>query len=317
MLNTKTFLFIFGLILMGYSCSNEAPQKKEPHSALLHKKTLMVETDTVKTKLTAKAPHPIYTLFQLDSLKDKEGEITQIDSISYPPYNVIYFTFTKGVKSDSTGWIPPYGAGWVLVENYENNPKLRGHYLTYGDLTAHTFHWLDFDQDGDFDVYTYSGEEEIFKTELLLNTTTGFTSVYTNHYAYCPLIDINADGKPEILSHDSAAFAGIHSELDLQLSKDQEKAIQTEYDNIVGDFNPYNYDYNLPDHYKLFSLNLTASTRILTIENDSIKDLSKNYPQYFCWRTGILNKIPPAETSLETDWKLWVAKNNSLFGCGL
>jgi hypothetical protein len=310
----KIYFLLISIIFASCSSNIDDRSNEKKINAITSKNVI---DSIVKVKSSKSIPkeaspkdHPIYTLFRIDSLRDKIGEITRIDSISHKPYKIIHFTFRKGRKNKHSGWEFPYGNGWVLVENYEKNPKLLGFDLEYGDFTAHTFSWIDFDGDGDLDLYTFSGYEDVFSSKLFLNRNNEFKIVYSNTLTYCPLIDIDSDGLPEILSHDS------NSEVGLNVTKDDFIKAGQEYDRIVGDFNKNNFDYGLQNDNKLVSLGLTASVRILKIQNDSIKDISADYPQHFCYRSKILSEIKNPDSKVKYRIEELIEEYNFKYGCG-
>lgn len=239
--------------------------------------------------------HPVYLQYGLDTLKTATGAIESIDSIALPPYKIIHFSFKESAQNDP--W--PYGSGYLIADDSSPENKVIWFNLIYGDYGPHTFSWIDFDGDGDKDLYHLSGFEDVFASHLFLNqintdTDTAFTAVYTNELAYCALVDMDKDGIPEILNQvqilDPEAPL-TSTEWAYELETAQNRAIAAEYDRIVGTFDESNFNYNMPDHYKKFAIGISAEVNILTVMNGRMTDVSKNYPDHFCFRNDLLGHI--------------------------
>ena len=239
--------------------------------------------------------HPIYLKYGLDTLKSKVGEITQIDSISFSPYKVLKFYFRE--KNQEQPW--PYGSGYLIADDSKQN-KVIWYNLIYGDFGPHTFSWVDFDGDGDKDLFHLIGFEDVFESRLYLNQINSnsshpFKMVYDNKIAYCAIIDLNKDGLPESLNQlNKPEYADLNPDFSYELEEKERKKIADEYDRIVGNFDKCNFDYNMPNSYKMFSIDILVDVNILSVKNDTIIDVSENYPDHFCFRADILKNIKNA-----------------------
>jgi hypothetical protein len=241
--------------------------------------------------------HPIYLKYGLDTLKSKIGEIINIDSLSFPPYKVLQYYFRE--RNQEKPW--PYGFGYLIADDSKQN-KVIWYNLIYGDFGPHTFSWVDFDGDGDKDLFHLIGFEDVFESRLYLNQINTnpshpFKMIYENNIAYCALVDFNKDGIPEILNQikkEEEGYADYNPALNYEMDDEQKEKIVQEYDRIIGDFDKCNFDYNMPNHYKEFSIVIHADVNILSVKNDTIVDASENYPDHFCFRADILKNVKNA-----------------------
>ena len=116
------------------------------------------ETNENDSKLKSEQFHPIYLQFGLDTLKTKSGEIRKIDSTSIAPFTVTYFVFRE--RNQDSSW--PYGFGYLISDGSSSNENVIWYNLIYGDFDPHSFSWVDFDNDGDKDLFHLYGYEDVF-----------------------------------------------------------------------------------------------------------------------------------------------------------
>lgn len=252
--------------------------------------------------------HPVFLQYGLDTLKSKVGEITMIDSVSFQPYTILRFYFRE--RNQEQSW--PYGTGYLVADESKPRSKVIWYNLIYGDFGPHTFSWIDFDGDGDKDLFHLIGHEDVFESRLYLNQINSnpshpFKMVYDNKIAYCALVDLNKDGVPEILNQlkkPDPEYAENNSELSYQLDEQGRGKVAEEYDRIVGKFDKYNFDYNMQNSYKVFSISIHADVNVLSVSNDAIIDVSDKYREHFCFRADILKNIKNAGELI----KPWLAE---------
>ncbi len=263
--------------------------------------------------------HPIYLQFGLDTLKSKIGEITEIDSISFSPYKVLHFNFRE--RNQEQPW--PYGTGYLVVDESNPTNNVIWYNLIYGDFGPHSFSWIDFDNDGDKDLYHFIGFEDVFGSRLFLNqinknTSVPFKMIYSNNIAYCAIVDINMDGIPEILNQITKideGYADYNPAVRYELEDSDREKIVMEYNKIIGDYDNCNAKYGMPNHYKVFSFSINADINILTVKNDTIVDVSSQYPEHFCFRREILRDINNAGDSIKYWFSELENKYNNTYKC--
>ena len=231
-----------------------------------------------------------FDLNSIDSLKNKKIHINSIDSTSYPEGNIVYFDFSD----DSGNSIRDYGRGLAVIVH----DSITLWNLDYGDYPSHSYNWLDFDGDGDKDLYTLAGEEMYFNSRLFLNMGDSLKEIFSNDFSYCPLIDIDNDGIPEILNTRNEGVVEVDYE-EVGITSIENRKISNEYDLIVGSFDEYNYKYNMPKWYKLFSLNILSSVNILKVKNGKMIDVSKGYESHFCFRLNLLQSLDSTSERVE------------------
>lgn len=263
------------ILLTTLGCSSKTENQQKSYNS---NDSAIIVKDTIKTLsgLTL-------NFIEIEPLLNKKVTISKVDSSSYPDHKIFHFEFTSG-SYKSMG---DYGRGIALTKN----DSIITWKLEYGDYTSHTFNWIDFDNDGDNDLYTFAGEEEYFSSRLYLNVGDSLKEIYNNTLCYCPLIDINNDGTPEILNTNNSAVVEVDYDSELNLTDDQQSKISKEYDAIVGKFDQNNFKYNMPKFYKLFSMDILSSVTILELANGELIDVSKDYPEHFCFRIELLQSI--------------------------
>ena len=104
----------------------------------------------------------------------------------------------------------------------------------------------------------------LFLNQINSNTKLPFKSIYKNKIAYCAIVDIDKDGIPEILNQlrklDSEE-PYLDKDWAYELGSENRDLISREYDRIVGEFNECNFDYNMPNHYKEFSISISSEIK--------------------------------------------------------
>lgn len=277
----SSLILIILLIVVGCSSKNENHQESytSQDSAIIVKDTIYVPSVLTRD------------FSGIEPLLNKKVSISKVDSSSYPDYKIFHFEFTSGSYTS----IEDYGSGIALTKN----DSIVTWNLEYGDNGSHTFNWIDFDNDGDKDLYTFAGEEEYFSSRLYLNDGDSLKEIYNNTLCYCPLIDINNDGVPEILNTVNSEVIEVDYDSELNLTDNQHSEISNEYDAIVGEFDQYNFNYNMPKFYKLFSMDILSSVAILELADGELKDISMDYPEHYCFRIKLLKSIKTPSKRVE------------------
>lgn len=235
-------------------------------------------------------------LLMSERFKYSKLKIHNIDTSSFKPYKIIeltLFDYSENARPNNY-----QGSGVIIIDESAKYNKYVWSYIDYNsDYPPHTFSFIDFNNDGKKDLFVYAGFEDVFMSELFLNQISlncnnPFKLVYRNSNAYSTLIDINNDGIPEILN----PIYKVESEYEEYINEyeygnNTTDFINVEYDRVVGEFDKYNFDYNMPNYYKGISLKLLNKVSILSIENDTILDVSANYPEHFNFRIEALKSF--------------------------
>lgn len=176
-----------------------------------------------------------------------------------------------------------------------------------GDFQPHSKVWLDLNGDGLKDLFFFAGYEDAFSTYLYLwNVHSNSFSrdnlllAYKNENDYSVLIDIDHDGKPEIL--DSGHSGREHVDHycvpnDLrspEIPGDVEEKIMTEYWRLAGIFDRFNFTYNMPKHYSILNMFIFDPIKIYKFDGTSLHDVTVRYPGHLKWRLMILKRIRTA-----------------------
>jgi hypothetical protein len=120
-----------------------------------------------------------------------------------PAFELRRFTF---VPEPPHAW--PYGNGFAVADRASG--EVLWIYLHNGDCPPHEIRWLDFDGDGREDIFFHAGFEDVFTTHLYLNrvrssryAVSHFAQAYENDDVYAVVVDLDADGRPELLAPDA------------------------------------------------------------------------------------------------------------------
>ena len=257
----------------------------------------------------------INNLIKQQAFKGVKGKIYNIDSTSFKPYRVIslrsYMNSNKKYEY--------LGSGIMIIDDENSYNKLVWYYFDKSDFPPHTFTFIDFNNDGNKDLYMYSGMEDVYNSKLFINQINNnrkapFKLIYENNHSYCPIIDIDKDGTPEVLN--TNRIYGNEDIIPLyEITKENKEKINREYDRIVGGYDKYNFDYNMPKHYKEFLFNISADVNILKVKSDSMIDISLTYPEHFCFRSKIIDSLQNVSNEISSSLENLSGKYKSEAKC--
>ena len=178
-----------------------------------------------------------------------------------------------------------------------------------GDFQPHSHAWIDFDGDGQRDLFFFAGFEDVFATHIYLwrlqkpgYRKDALVKVYSNDNDYSVILDMEADGRPEIL--DSGYSGDTHvahqcgtEEWDRPEVPDSvERALDAKYRALSRGFDQFNFTYNMPDAYPATSMKILDPIKILRIERSGVVDVTARYPAHLRWRLGVLRDIRAVNT---------------------
>lgn len=173
-----------------------------------------------------------------------------------------------------------------------------------GDFQSHSIAWIDFDGDGQLDLRLLAGEEEEYSTFIYLWRVKGdqfesdsMKKVYQTMNDYSVILDIDHDGRPEIL--DSGHSVQTRPELmcaqdgsELLIPRKLRAEIAREYDRGVGKFNDFNF--GLPGSDDAWSLRLFDPFNIYSLADGQLNNVTFKYPKHIKWRLSVLRQIREA-----------------------
>ncbi|WP_139957794.1 hypothetical protein [Flavicella sediminum] len=262
----------------------------------------------LKPSSTSKKIDSIFNLKKITDLakySNSEFKLKEKDTFTLYPYEILYGEINNCETKQYEG------SGLIIINN--SNNKLIWEYFDPSDFPPHTFSFIDFDNDNDKDLYMYSGFEDVFVTSLFINQIESekkpkFKEIYNNHLSYCSIVDIDNDGFPEIINTISQ-FENEDVYLFFEIDKKTESIINKEYDRIVGKFDKYNEDYNMPKAYKNFAINLLSETNILKVVNGQISDVTNEFHQHKEFRRNTLDSLK----NITIELKPWIEKLKSKY----
>jgi hypothetical protein len=192
----------------------------------------------------------------------------------------------------------PYGTGlafWSLESG-----ALTWLYLHSGDFPPHSMHWADFDGDGRDDLFFLSGLDDVTETHILLNRVavdgfaiTNFGPGLAFRDAYAIVLDLDADGLPELLLPDKGPPMLEESEATTLTSWVNKhdgvtvKAAEQEYHRLIGRFDELNRGSSA-----LHKLYLFDKIRIITL-HEKTAAFEKRLAAHIEWRKEMLQRLRP------------------------
>lgn len=281
-------------MLLYYSC-NPSPTAETTTNSAIQQPDSTISNNKEKNIWNVQS-------INIDEIKQKEITVIQVDSNSIKDVTLVLFIF-EGEEIEDDIVHNEYGWGMALF-NTSNPQKMISHHINYTPNPPHTLHWLDFDGDNDLDLYTYTGEEEYFLTQLHMNLKdqVGYdsitnTPIFTNNETYCALLDVNQDGIPEILDSKNQIKYWNMVE-DFEFDSLTYQTLNKEYNRLVGQFDSCNFDYAMPEHYKVFNMILLSKACLLRLKDGKLIDISTQESKHFCVRKELLDRIQKNNTHL-------------------
>jgi hypothetical protein len=184
----------------------------------------------------------------------------------------------------------------------------------HGDLQPHAMNWVDLDGDGQEDLLLHAGYEDVASTSVYRWQVSGdgyatdaLVLAYANRCAYAALVDLDGDGRPEILD----AVREVDSPLEGDCVLDNEPipeipepvgaAIRSTCRSLAGRFESANVDFNLPDQAPMWNLRLFDPVRIVHIEPSGVVDVTDRFPGHLAWRWEQLATIRAAHGATQIE----------------
>ena len=159
----------------------------------------------------------------------------------------------------------------------------------------HSIHRIDFNRDQYPDFLLLEGEEEYFRSSILLATRiarspsdSGLRLIYEQTVSpYVAVIDPDGDSHPEILA--SSEFIALR-DCDERLGV-PDTVLGTavrEYHRLVGAYDSVNFTYGGMKQYPFFNLALDRVVHILRVERSQLRDVSGAFVEHGRWRRATL-----------------------------
>ena len=249
-----------------------------------------------------------------------QGKISDLIIDRYPSLSIEY-SGSKMVKdnimvkffsysSKNKDW--PYGSGFVITHPQRDEPLW--YKMVDGDFGPHSVSLLDLNGDGNLDLFFYAGFEDVFSTYAYASnyediiskpfSDNNFVKAYSNENDYSVLLNLQGSDHPVILD---SGFEGkehrdsrscfedrgraVLSENQISVTKPVIEDIRRKYSKVTGRLDEYNFDYNMPEAYRLFNTKLLYPIKIYEIRGQESIDVTSEYPEYLKWRVSVLNKI--------------------------
>jgi hypothetical protein len=218
-----------------------------------------------------------------------------------------YFLSTFSYENPTTENTWPYGIIYVLWHLDSSTPVWS---LDWGgDFQPHSIAWIDFNGDEKLDLFCLAGFEDVSETYVYLWNfdrpvfhKEALLNVYSNYNDYSVLLDIEGDGRPEILSSGHSGDNRIEQQCgenkwdEPKVPDSVYKALKREYSKLSQDFDQFNYTGNMPESYPAWSMKILDPIKILRIEGSRSVDVTEQYPHHLRWRLEMLQTIRTANS---------------------
>lgn len=167
-----------------------------------------------------------------------------------------------------------------------------------GDFPPHGLVWVDADRDGRTDLFFTGGEETVSESFLFLDrgersagSDSAYTLAYQNVRDYVPLLDLDGDGAPELVTPtDSVSSDGGDVPcMESPLPDSIERAATAEYARHVGTFDRANVKYS-EENFAAGTMHLIRPIRILQARDGAMRDATRDFPEHLRWRAAQLER---------------------------
>ena len=144
----------------------------------------------------------------------------------------------------------PYGEGFAVWSH--KSSTVLWLYLHDGDFPPHQVHWADFDGNRPEDLFFYAGFEDVATTHLYLNRIASdtygvsqFARGYSNDEVYATVVDMDGNGRPELLVPDRYFDEDDPCASELHELEANNADVQEEYRRLANGYGHFNFDSDL------------------------------------------------------------------------
>lgn len=164
------------------------------------------------------------------------------------------------------------------------------------DLFVHNEVTGDLNGDGLPDYFYLAGEEEHHLTCVYLRqkegTKTGLKLVHETSGPYSTILDLDGNGKPELLvarrpdNNGDEEACGIDA-----LPKATQEEAAAFYKHRAQGFEKYNFNYSMPDFYPVFNLFLQYPSRIYRFGSDRLIEVTDQMIDYWALKKKAVSQV--------------------------
>jgi hypothetical protein len=211
-------------------------------------------------------------------------------------YGLTTYEFASNEEGDG------YGSGMVL---WTGRGTPVGDVRLNGDSPPHTVRWLDFDGDGRRDLFVLWGAEDELGTGVFLDrgadrfSDSAFVPAYVSHTEYASLLDLDGDGRPEIVEPDG--WKGGEAEewpcTDMDVPAGVRRDAAREYARLARGVGDANFTYGEDRDYEPTVMALWMPVRILAVRGTRAVDVTREQAGHVRWRLGMLQRMRAAGVS--------------------
>jgi hypothetical protein len=277
-------LWTLGLAIL-CACT-EAPRPAPPHGPVVAAGAAALAADAPDTVPTPpnladwiRARHPGLHLEMRGSASGQGSR-----------YGSTFYELAKDDESDeyASGVVLWTGGGTPIADLRLN-----------GESPPHTVRWLDFDGDGRRDLLVLWGDEDEEGTSIFLDRAgshardQAFVAAYENRGQYAGVLDLDGDGRPEIVQPD--AWRGGETEewpcADMEPPADVRAQAAQEYRRLTRGVRDANFTYGEEGGYEPTVMALWMPVRILAVRGARAVDVTREHAGHVRWRVGLLQRM--------------------------
>lgn len=252
--------------------------------------------DRADTSTASAPPAPTDRAALLAEVKRRLGRATigASDSGTIPGTRLNWTSFFASPPSERE----PGALIWVVSDS-AGAIRWFEHYPT--DTWPHTVVWQDLSGDSLPDLFALSGQESEFDSRVYLQRAPGrpgrdtilFHLAYRDTTQYAALVDLDGDGKPELLDR---AGGPVNEESDCgpHVPDSLKADVQQEYERTGRRFHTANFTYGDLPAFGVTTLMVTVPVNIIQFRGDSAIDATAEFPRHLQWRLGILEEVRAA-----------------------
>jgi len=164
------------------------------------------------------------------------------------------------------------------------------------DYPPHTEVRNDLNADGIADYFYLTGSEDYANTCVYLGEKKGakktFKLVYEDKDAYDVILDLNGDGKPELLAPEIPKSNGLEDICPVDaIPNDLREKTTRLYEKWAKGFESYNFTYEMPAFYPVYNLFLPYKVKIYSFQKNGLRDVTRRMKDYLELKTEVLNAL--------------------------
>lgn len=185
--------------------------------------------------------------------------------------------------------------GYAIWKEVKNKFNLLWFQLDSSSYPPHTFSYIDFNGDDKIDLLLLAGEDDEYFTSVFINNTKkryspdNYLLKYNNEHNYSTVLDIDKDGRPEILDSEFS-LDQLESPI-FYLTPEQKQELSDIYDSMTQNKSYHNFTYGVPGSYKIYNMFLEDQIVIKQYIINNFIDNTSLFKDHINWRIKFLTDL--------------------------